>query len=104
MKVLLSIMLLMFISCTHHHQDTNHHHHKGKSNLTKSSKDDLVMYDKTCASSILNGDTHIEGKEEFQLEHGGRFYYFSSKEKMDNFKLNLDNNISDTDKRWNNNR
>ena len=105
MNILLPIMLLALISCTHHHEDTDHHHHhKGKSNIIKSSKDDLAMYDKTCASSVLNGDKHVEGKEEFQLEHGGRFYYFSSKEKMDKFNLNLEENITDANKQWNNNR
>ncbi len=104
MRFLLPLMLLTLFSCAHHHEGSDHHHHEGKANYTKSPKDMKVMYDKKCACSVMEGDKHVAGKEEFQLEHGGRFYYFSSKEKMDKFKENLTENIEKADKNWDSRR
>jgi YHS domain-containing protein len=100
MKLIYATILLSLFSCAHHHEGSEHHHHQGKDNYTKAPADTKVEYDKHCATSVMNGDKHVVGKEEFQLEHGGRFYYFSSQEKMDKFKQNLAKNISKADKTW----
>lgn len=100
MKYLLSVMLLALVSCAHHHEGSGHHHHQGKANYTKSPKDAKVKYDNHCASSVMEGDKHTVGKEEFQLEHGGQFYYFSTEEKMNEFKKNLTENAHKADKNW----
>lgn len=104
MKYLSILMLFTFFSCAHHHEGKDHHHHQGKSNYTKSPKDLKVKYDHECAGSVMEGDKHVAGKEEFELEHGGRFYYFSSEEKMEKFKENLTENIQKADKQWDSRR
>ena len=100
MKYLLLLSLINFVACSHHHKGEDHHHHDGKANYTKSPKDVKAAYDHQCADSVKEGDKHVAGKEEFQLEHRGRFYYFSSEEKMENFKKNLEANIKQADTNW----
>jgi YHS domain-containing protein len=102
MKLIYGVILLTLASCAHHHKGAEHHHHSGKANYTKAPADLNVKYDKECAESIKEGDKHVAGKEEFQLQHGGHFYYFSSQEKMDLFKKDLDKNIGVADKNWKN--
>jgi YHS domain-containing protein len=85
------LILVIGSACSHHHKDVEHHHHE-----TKNSK----AFDGKCPYSIMKGDFHVEGKEEYKLEHGGETYYFSSKEGLDAFKGNLANNMSKAKKQW----
>lgn len=86
MKYIVTILLTVFLaSCAHHHQTPEHHHH---------------AYDKQCAYSVAHGDLKTEGNIEYQVEHGGKTYYFSSKEKMNQFKKNIESNIKSANKNW----
>ena len=104
MKYLLPIMLLTLFSCARHHEKSAHHHDQEGSTDSKNSVKLNPKYDKECACSVMEGDKHVAGKEEFKLEHAGDLYYFSTKEKMEKFKENLTENISKADKNWSNNR
>lgn len=93
--VLLFVSLAVF-GCARHHEKTSHHHHETTS--------DRVKFDKLCAESLAEGDSHVMGKSEFSLEHGGDMYYFSSAEKKKRFEANLTENISKAEKNWNGSR
>ncbi len=99
MKLLLSATLLFILSsCAHHHKDKPHHHHE----CTKACKlhKEGKAYNKRCAKSVSMGDTHVEGKEDYKINHGGVTYYFSTKKKMKDFKKDLKKNIESADKVW----
>lgn len=104
MKILLASLIVFISSCSHHHKNKDHHHHDKKDLCSKceehNHKND--MYKKNCAHSVLEGSTHVPGKEEYKLKHGGRTYYFSSKEKMDSFEANLEENVKKANERWEN--
>ena len=100
MKTIFFFALLLTFSCAHHHTESEHHHHDDKTTCGKCSKQVEVAFDKKCAHAILEGDDHIEGNEEFTLIHGGRKYYFSSKEKMEQFQAHLSQNVKKASNRW----
>lgn len=86
MKILIGFILTFFLtSCAHHHNKTKHHHH---------------AYEKQCAYSVSHGDLKTEGFPEHKIEHGGKVYYFSSKDKMNSFKRDIDENIKKADNEW----
>lgn len=95
MKFLLLAMLVTTVSCSHHHKEKEHHHHEEK--VTKDANDE---FEKKCAHSIMEGDTHVDGKEEFKITHSGHNYYFSTKEKMDDFSKNMGENVKKATKSW----
>lgn len=97
MKMIYLIMLLAIISCSHHHKEPDHHHHENcKSCLQKP----RAAFNKKCAHSVMEGDVHIDGKEEYTLVHEGKKYYFSSQEKMESFKAHLDEHVSRAREAW----
>jgi len=102
MKILLLSFLSLFLlgSCAQHHKkDGEHHHH----NCTKSCSmhsDKGEVFNKHCAMSVSMGDMHVAGKKEFSIVHAGETYYFSSKEKMEVFQENIEENISKARKFW----
>jgi len=86
MKYIIAIFLsVLLASCAHHHKTPEHHHH---------------AYEKHCAYSVAHGDLATEGSFEYSVEHGGKTYYFSSKEKMKEFKKNIETNIKSANKNW----
>lgn len=86
MKIIIGIIFTLFLaSCAHHHKTPEHHHH---------------AYEKHCAYSIAHGDLETMGNNEFKLAHGGKTYYFSSKEKLNEFKENIEKNIKNANKSW----
>ena len=86
MKYLIAVLLTMFLaSCAHHHNKTDHHHHK---------------YEKQCAYSVAHGDLKTKGKVEYKFEHGGKTYYFSTSEKLNDFKKDLETNIKRANQNW----
>lgn len=95
-KILLLSIALAVFGCARHHEKTSHHHHETASKNVK--------FEKLCAESLAEGDTHVLGKSEFSLEHGGDMYYFSSAEKKKKFEENLTENISKAEKNWNGRR
>ncbi len=100
-KILLLTMTMGLISsCSHHHAKEAHHHHDCAENCSKDKKSPEDKFQHKCAESIAEGDIHIEGKEEFKIEHAGRVYYFSSKQKMDKFSKNLEKNVEIATKNW----
>ena len=95
MKTLLLISLIAFtVSCAHHHKELAHHDHS-KEHHKKGDE-----FNKHCAMSVSEGDSHIKGSDDFVYDHGGSKYYFSSKAKMDEFKQNVEKNISNAEKNW----
>jgi YHS domain-containing protein len=102
MKLLLLSFLSLFLlgSCAHHHKkDGAHHHHKCTKSCSMHS-DKGEAFNKHCAMSVSMGDMHVAGKKEWKLEHAGETYYFSSKEKMENFNQHLEQNISKARDFW----
>ena len=99
-KVLLIVLTTgLFISCSHHHAKEAHHHHDC-ADCSKDAKNVQDKFQHKCAESIAEGDIHVEGKEEFKIEHGGHVYYFSSKQKMEKFGKNLEKNVELATKNW----
>lgn len=86
MKILIITFLsVLLMSCSHHHKTPEHHHHG---------------YEKQCAYSVAHGDFKTKGKEEFKVVHGGKNYYFSTKQKLDEFKESIESNIKEADYNW----
>ena len=100
MKAAYLFAFFLTISCSHHHKDKAHHHHDDKAACESCAKKTQAAFDKKCAHAVMEGDEHVEGKEEFTLSHGGRKYYFSTKERMNEFQSNLDQNINKANKNW----
>lgn len=103
MALVLSMpMFLLSCASKRDHKDSAHHHHECTPENCRQEK--CEKYDKLCATSLAHGDLHTEGKEEFMLTHGGHNYYFSSKQAMNEFKKNIDDNIKAAEKNWQSNR
>lgn len=85
MKYLIAVLLTMFLASCAHHNKTEHHHHK---------------YEKLCAYSVAHGDLKTKGKVEYKFEHGGKTYYFSTSEKLNDFKNDLETNIKKANQNW----
>ncbi len=85
MKYLIAVLLTMFLASCAHHNKTEHHHHK---------------YEKQCAYSVAHGDLKTKGKVEYKFEHGGKTYYFSTSEKLNDFKKDLETNIKRANQNW----
>lgn len=83
--IIVLLMSLSIVSCSHHHKETVHHHH---------------AYDKHCALSVAHGKLDVLGKKEFSHKHSGETYYFSSLEKKEKFLKNIENNVSKADRNW----
>ncbi len=100
MKVLFISLIfsLFFSSCAHHHNKVGHHHHDCKENCQVDHKNE--MFNKYCALSIAEGDTHVKGSDDYKLVHAGQTYYFSSQEKLQRFKNNLDSNAKTAQEKW----
>jgi len=98
-SLLMILTVFVFTACPHHHKGPEHHHHDGEkcAKCVKKTKD---VFEHKCAYSLMEGDMHTEGKEEFSLEHGNERYYFSSAEKLEAFKKSLQANIDAAHKRW----
>ncbi len=98
---LLSILsLFLFSSCAHHHKsDGGHHHHKCEKNCEMHS-DNGEVFNKHCAMSLAMGDSHVAGNEDYKIIHHGETYYFSSEEKMNKFKENIEQNIERANRFW----
>jgi YHS domain-containing protein len=103
MNILLISILsaFLFTSCAHHHGESAHHHHKGGKNC-ELNKNDMEMFKKHCAQSVSEGDSHVNGSVDYTLNHAGELYYFSTQEKMDKFKLGLEQNIQSARAKWDN--
>lgn len=90
MKFITMLLLtILLTSCAHHHKEPDHHHH---------------AYDKQCAYSVAHGDVDVKGSDEFKMDHGGKTYFFSTEEKMKDFKSKLNENINIADKHWSSKR
>lgn len=99
-KVLLITMTaVLFTSCSHHHAKEAHHHDCTE-NCAKEKINQQDKFLHKCAESIAEGDVHVDGKEEFKVEHAEYVYYFSSKEKMDKFNKKLEKNVEIASKNW----
>lgn len=103
MKLLLAILSsLILSSCAHHHGDVDHHHHKNCAKNCDLYHEKGEMFNKHCAQSIIEGDLHVKGSDEFKLKHAGEIYYFSSKKKLENFKKHLKENTQRARRNWDN--
>lgn len=100
MKMICLLSLFLVFSCSHHHKKSAHHHHDNKSACEKCAKESQVAFDKKCAHAVMEGDTHVEGKEEFSLTHEGKKYYFSSKDRMKKFQAHLDEHVKKANNQW----
>jgi YHS domain-containing protein len=90
-NLILVFALFTFVSCAHHHDC--------KESCELDQKDGH-MFGKKCAYSLAEGDGHVKGKEDFKLKHASETYYFSSKEKLEKFKLNLKQNLKSAKSNW----
>ncbi len=95
-----SLSLFLLSSCSHHHkQDGGHHHHKCMQSCEMHSKKGEA-FNKHCAMSMAMGDIHVAGSEDYKIVHGGETYYFSTKEKMIEFRKNINKNIQRANRFW----
>lgn len=102
MKFLLATVLGVFFlsSCAHHHKDVEHHHHKSCNENCKTHHEKGEMFDRHCAQSISEGDLHVKGKDDYKIKHGGQVYYFSTKDKLQKFKKNIEASSKRARKNW----
>ena len=94
------VTVFVFTSCAHQHQKSEHHHHECDKDCKVHQEN--VMFEKHCAQSVLEGDTHVDGNDDFSLEHGGHIYYFSNDEKLEKFQLNIEANAKAAQSNWTN--
>ena len=87
MKYTFLMFLLIGFGCARHHEKSSHHHH------SEAASKNEIKFNKLCAESLAEGDSHTNGKEEFKTVHAGHTYYFSSIEKKNKFEANLVENI-----------
>lgn len=85
------IIGLSISACAHHDTNVEHHHHDA---LQQTS------FDGRCAYSVAHNELGVKGEKEFSFEHAGRTYYFSSEEKMNLFKKDLDRNVEIANQHW----
>jgi YHS domain-containing protein len=93
MKLLLLLTLSLFAisSCSHH----GGHKHKSERKAAK-----IHMFNKRCALAVSKGNFNVKGGDKYVLLHDGKYYHFSSKKSMDEFKGQLNHNISKADMNW----
>lgn len=94
MKKALTIISLLFVisGCAHHDNNVavDHHHHEQKE----------ASFDGKCAYSVAHEELNVAGKPEYNFKHKGMTYYFSSEEKMNEFKKDIDKNVQKARKAW----
>lgn len=76
--IILTLTVLTFVSCSHHHNKEEHHHH---------------AFNKLCAYEVSLNHFDVAGNENYKIEHEGETYFFSSEEKMNKFKKDLQSNV-----------
>jgi len=92
MKLLVIIAVgLSLSSCAHHDKDVEHHHHDASKKVSFNGK---------CASAVENSQYDIPGKPEFNVEYAGVIYYFSSEEKMNEFKKDIAKHAAAANRMW----
>ncbi len=92
-QVFLAVFIALgFSSCAHHDNKVDHHHHE---DTTKK-----ISYEGKCAYSIEHGQYNVVGNPEFNVEHDGATYYFSSIEKMNDFKKDIAKHIQAANRNW----
>lgn len=100
-KIIVATFFLFFaMSCAHHHAKNAHHHHVCDDKCPKDHATNQDTFQHKCATSIMEGDAHIEGKEDYKISHAGHIYYFSSEDKMKKFEQNLEKNIQVANQAW----
>lgn len=99
-SLLSTIFLVSCASYEKHPTASEHHHACSMDNCQMKHK--CEMYAKKCAYSVSRGDFDVKGKEEYRLTHRGHNYFFSSKEKMEKFKKDIDKNIDSANRNWSN--
>ncbi len=58
------------------------------------------MFGGRCAYSVSKGELDVKGNLSHKFIHDGHVYYFSSEEKKQSFKKNLDENVKKAHKHW----
>lgn len=71
---ILFCMVLTLGACAHHHNKEEHHHH---------------AFNKLCAYEVSQDHFETQGNEKYQVTHEGETYYFSTEEKMNEFKADI---------------
>jgi len=66
------VMTLGLNSCAHHDNAVSHHHHEEAPKK--------ASYEGKCAYSVENKNFDVQGNPEFNIEHDGILYYFSSEQ------------------------
>ena len=100
-SILLSVFLILGGCASKREVDKSAHHHHSCKMENCEMKHRCEMFAKKCAMSVAHGDMHIGGMEEFSLVHDGHRYFFSSKEKMEEFKKNINQNVKKAEMHWN---
>ncbi len=100
-SILLSVFLILGGCASKREVDKSAHHHHSCKMENCEMKHRCEMFAKKCAMSVAHGDMHIGGMEEFSLVHDGHRYFFSSKEKMEEFKKNINQNVKKSEMNWN---
>jgi len=86
------VMTLGLNSCAHHDNAVSHHHHEEAPKK--------ASYEGKCAYSVENKNFDVQGNPEFNIEHDGILYYFSSEQNMNEFKKDLNKHIAAANRSW----
>ena len=92
LMIFTTFAVLNFVACAHHDNDVSHHHHQEES--------EKVSYEGKCAYSVEKKQYDVPGKPEYNAKHEGVTYYFSSEEKMNEFKKDLAKHIQAANRSW----
>lgn len=112
-QLVLLAALIVLASCASGKRETAAHHHhvtecgedgcemkENQCDMKNCSMETCMMFEGQCAYSLAHGDFHIKGKKEHKLVHDGHVYFFSSAEKMNKFKNDIDENARKANKNW----
>tara|TARA_Y100001936_G_scaffold253210_1_gene316514 strand:+ start:2923 stop:3300 length:378 start_codon:yes stop_codon:yes gene_type:complete len=112
-RLALLVALIFLVSCASARRESAAHHHhvtecgkdgckmtENECDMKKCSMKSCQMYEGKCAYSVAHGDVHVKGKKEYKLVHDGHVYFFSSAEKMNMFKKDIEKGVQKANENW----
>tara|TARA_Y100000780_G_C13695371_1_gene421376 strand:- start:9158 stop:9529 length:372 start_codon:yes stop_codon:yes gene_type:complete len=112
-QIALMVALMFLVSCASGNRETAAHHHhvtecggngcemrENRCGMKNCSMETCKMYEGQCAYSVAHGDVHVKGSKEHKLVHDGHVYFFSSEEKMNKFKKDIEENAQKANENW----
>lgn len=98
-SIFLSALLVFGACATKKESAKPSHHHSCKMEKCETNHR-CEMFGKKCAMSVAEGNMKVEGKDEYSLVHKGHRYFFSTKDKMEEFRKDADKNAKKAEMNW----